>query len=266
MRHYHAVTDSTTYQVVAQNFSAAHENRIHSDDVAQRFGFKGALVPGAAVFGHLTHPLVERFGEAWLGNSASEVRFFKPAYDGDRLTISCAEDATGFHLRCVNADSELLAELHSRLPETQPDPEPPETFAGQEKPAERTPISWNAVVPHQPFQAFHWQITEERNLQSAREISDDLPIYRYRAHPHLLLSEINGALTREYLMPAWLHVGSEIRLRKLIKVPDVVRSRTVMLDKWRKKGHEFARTYTVYHRDGELVTDVYHTLIFTVAR
>ena len=63
----------TTYEVVARNFSQANENRIHSDEVAQRYGFTGALVPGVAVYGHLTHPVVERFGEDWLSRSMSSV-------------------------------------------------------------------------------------------------------------------------------------------------------------------------------------------------
>jgi acyl dehydratase len=260
------VSKATTYQVVAENFSEAHENRMHSDAVAQRYGFKSALVPGVAVFGHLTHPLVERFGEHWLSNSLSEVRFFKPAYHGDPLTITWVEDATGWHLQCVNGQSELLAELHSSMPAKLPDPEPPEVFSGPQKDPERIPVSWETVVPQQTFSPWHWQVTEERNRTFATQVADSLPIYRTRAHPHLLLSEVNRALTQEYTMPAWLHVGSEIRLRKLIKVPDVLRSHTVVLEKWRKNGHEFARTYTTYQRDGVLVTDVYHTLIFSVGR
>ena len=53
----------SAYQVVAQNFSEDHENKIHSDEIAKKYGFKGGLVPGVAVWGHLTHPLVERLGE-----------------------------------------------------------------------------------------------------------------------------------------------------------------------------------------------------------
>ena len=52
-----------TYEVVARNFSEANENKIHSDEIARKYGFKGALVPGVAVWGHLTHPLAERFGQ-----------------------------------------------------------------------------------------------------------------------------------------------------------------------------------------------------------
>ena len=41
------------HSAVARNFAEASENKIHSDDIARRFGFTGALVPGVTVFGHL---------------------------------------------------------------------------------------------------------------------------------------------------------------------------------------------------------------------
>ena len=52
----------TAYQVTARNFSTSSENRMHSDDVANRYGFKGALVPGVAIYGHLVKPFVDHFG------------------------------------------------------------------------------------------------------------------------------------------------------------------------------------------------------------
>jgi hypothetical protein len=58
-----------TYQVIARNYSEASENKIHDDDVARRYGFRGALVPGVEVYGYLTHPLVERLGESWLAQA-----------------------------------------------------------------------------------------------------------------------------------------------------------------------------------------------------
>ena len=39
------------HNAVARNFAEASENKIHSDDIAKRFGFTGALVPGVTVFG-----------------------------------------------------------------------------------------------------------------------------------------------------------------------------------------------------------------------
>ena len=48
----------TAYHVVARNFSTDSENRMHSDEMANRYGFQGALVPGVAIYGHLIKPLV----------------------------------------------------------------------------------------------------------------------------------------------------------------------------------------------------------------
>src|SRR5262249_58444335 len=75
------------HQPTAINHSDASENRIHSDDVARAYGFTGALVPGVAVFGHMTHPLTNELGLDWLGHSRVALRLLKPAYHGDRLKI-----------------------------------------------------------------------------------------------------------------------------------------------------------------------------------
>ena len=75
------------YQVTAKNYSESSENRIHSDEIAKKFGFKGALVPGVAVYGHLVWPLVSSNGPQWLAQSVDSVRLIKPAYEGDLLTL-----------------------------------------------------------------------------------------------------------------------------------------------------------------------------------
>ena len=77
----------TAYQVVARNFSTSSENRMHSDEMASRYGFRGALVPGVAIYGHLVKPFVDRFGASWLGDSCLEVKLIKPSDHGDQLNI-----------------------------------------------------------------------------------------------------------------------------------------------------------------------------------
>ena len=54
------------YQVRTHNASTQSENRMHSDDVARTFGFKGGLVPGVTVFSHMTQPMVAQQGEACI--------------------------------------------------------------------------------------------------------------------------------------------------------------------------------------------------------
>lgn len=253
-----------TYQVVARNYSEASENRIHSDEVARRYGFRGALVPGVAVYGYLTHPLVEQLGEAWLAQSTSHVRFLKPAYEGDRLSISVENAETDWVARCHNDEGILLAELQS-TPGELPALESQGVFDAPPKPHERIPMTWETVIEGQPFAPFHWQITEDGNATFAERVSDDLAIYRTAAHPHWLLGIANLALTREYVMPAWIHVGSEIRFRRLLKVGDTVEVRTVPLEKWDRKGHQFVKLYLAYSRGDDIATEIIHTAIFRVA-
>ena len=255
----------TAFQVVARNYSEASENRIHSDEIARRYGFRAALVPGVAVYGHLTRPLVERYGERWLRHSMSRVRFHQPAYDGDTLQIEHAEDESGEHVQCINTEGTLLATLDSTLPDHLPELEDQRCFETAAKSPERVDMIWENVVVGQPFRAWHWQITEDGNQTYARQVGDDLAIYRFAAHPHWILSTANTALIREFVMPAWIHVESEIRFRELLKAGDTVKISAIPLDKWERKGHQFVKLYLAYSRDATVTTEIFHTAIFRVA-
>src|SRR5262245_25232286 len=46
------------YHVKARNTSSSSENKIHDEQIAREYGFRGALVPGVTVYAYLTHPLV----------------------------------------------------------------------------------------------------------------------------------------------------------------------------------------------------------------
>ncbi|NKC01770.1 MAG: hypothetical protein GKR90_25175 [Pseudomonadales bacterium] len=254
------------YEVTARNFSESSENRMHSDDIAQKFGFKGALVPGVAVYGHLTHPLVERFGENWLANSVCDLRLLKPAYDGDRLILSLSETDDQQTVQCHNTDGELLATLISSIPDTLPAPEPKSVFESPTKSNGRVEIEWDQIEVNQPFNEWQLTIDQETNDTYASQVADTLPLYAQGlVHPHFLLSSANKALMEEYVMPTWIHVGSETRHRVPVRVNDRLTVRSVPLERWQKKGHEFIRLYVSYWREDELTTDIMHTAIYKIA-
>lgn len=262
------------YHVTAQNFSDANENKIHNDDIAKRYGFRGALVPGVAVWGHVTHPFVERDGAEWLRSAHVSVRFHKPAYHDDELTIVLAPDNESEDVderaQCHNSRGEFLAEITSPpdarnrfLPESGD-----ELFENAPtKPSARVDMVWDTVVPGQRFAAWTLELDAAENARYCDEIRDALSVYSqdHVVHPHWLLSIANDCLTREYVMPAWIHVGSEVRCHQLLEVGDVVDVHTIVQDRWERKGHQFLRTYTRYERGGELTTEISHTAIFRVA-
>ena len=72
--------------VIANNFAFESDNRIHADDVAAEYGFRGGLVPGVGVFAYMTQPVVEALGRDWLERGRIAARFIKPVYHDDSGT------------------------------------------------------------------------------------------------------------------------------------------------------------------------------------
>ena len=254
-----------TYEVVAKNYSESSENRIHSDEIAKKFGFKGALVPGVAVYGHLTHPLVATLGESWLAHSLNTLRLHKPAYDGDRLTLSIAQQDDTNTVNCHNSSGELLATVVSQQPGTLPRGEHAHLLDNDLKTPERILIEWDSITPEQPFAPWQVEITPELNQRYTSEVADEQSIYHNHVHPHFLCSLANTALTNEYIMPTWIHVGTETRHHNPVMVGDTLTIRSVPIEKWERKGHEFIKLYVSLWRNEELTTDMLHTAIFKVA-
>src|SRR5207247_4429152 len=81
------------YHVKARNTSSSSENKIHDEQFARRYGFRGALVPGVTVYAYLTHPLVAAFGAAWLERGTANVRFAKPIHEGEEVMVAGAVTA-----------------------------------------------------------------------------------------------------------------------------------------------------------------------------
>lgn len=253
---------ASEYSSVARNFSAESENRIHDESVAQRFGFEGGLVPGAAVFGHMTHPLIEAMGEDWASGHRGEVRFLKPAYDGDELLIRHLVAGDNHLVQCLARGDTLLSELRTGAWN-----EAPEAAPGVGIPtAERPEICWDNIHVGEPFPAFGWQPTVVENAEFTAEVADDLDIYANGfVHPHGWLNIANRALTRRYHLPAWMHVGSDFRLHAPIRVGDAVDVRAVPTNKWRRKGHEFLDLTLAFVVQDAVAMEIRHTAIFAIA-
>jgi acyl dehydratase len=255
------------HSAIARNFAEASENKIHSDDIAMRFGFTGALVPGVTVFAHLAWPLTRRFGERWLRGSSVTTRFLKPAYHGETIALTDREtSAENLTVECTNTAGVLLATLECAIETTQPALDPHAHIAGPREPDARVEITWDTVHVDEPFARYVWKPDDALNREYAARVDDDTELFRKGAlHPHAILSQANQVLVRRFVMPAWIHTGSELRLRKLLRVGDEIEVRAVPLEKWERKGHQFIKLYVAYVVGGEIAAEIFHTAIFRVA-
>lgn len=260
-------------QILAMNDAEESENRIHSDEIAEKYGFTGALVSGVNVFGYLTQPLVKAFGAEFLKQGMMDVLFLKPAYQDDLLTIKTEESRSETSKRnCVtslsNEKDQLLAKLESWLPLELPPINELAAICCEDKTIDRPEIEWDLIILQKPAPAFTWQPSYEQNQEHVAVQRDMASCYKGSTghiHPYFLLDACNKALMRLFVLPAWIHTGSKITLREPLLVGQSVEMRTVPIDKWDRKGHQFIKLYIAMLVEGNVVAEVEHTAIFRIA-
>ena len=129
-----------TYTVEAYNVSHASENKIHDDSVAKKLGFTGGLVPGVEVFAYSTHPVVARYGRAWLQRGKMEARFVKPLYDGHMATVTAVDAGDGLDL-ALESEGVRCATGHASMPGSASLPPALDGYARHLPPGIRPPTS-----------------------------------------------------------------------------------------------------------------------------
>jgi acyl dehydratase len=267
------MTTISNHQILALNDATESENRIHSDEIAAKYGFTGALVSGVNVFGYMTQPLVRAFGERFLQRGVLDVIFLKPAYQDDLLTVSTAQAETETSKRncitsIVNEQGVLLAKLESWLPLELPHIN---TLAAVVCPLagpQRGEIAWDLIELEVPAPSYCWQPSEQDNQQHVRAQRDNAQCYQGEngyIHPYYLLDTCNRALMRMFSLPAWIHAGSKIIIREELRAGQDITVKTVPIDKWERKGHQFIKLYIAMLVGETVAVEVEHTAIFKIA-
>lgn len=261
-------------KILALNDAEASENKIHSDDIAAKYGFTGALVSGVNVFGYLTQPLVKHYGAAFLKQGIMEVIFLKPAYQHDLLTITTMDEVADnkgqrHHLTsATNEDGVLLAKLESWLPKELPAVNKLADSAYGARQYEREEIRWELIHLHQGAAKHIWQPTSSDNKIRVETQRDESDIYLGEnefIHPYYLLDACNKALMRMFILPAWIHTGSRLILRRAIRTGQAIDVSATAIDKWERKNHQFIKLYIAMRVDEEIALEVEHTAIFKIA-
>jgi len=152
-------------------------------------------------------------------------------------------------VECHDANGVLLATLDCTLATSAPIDEHA-TLRGAASTTERIEINWDSVHVDEPFALHQWTPDANYNAEYASRLDDETTLFKQGVlHPHAILSQANQALVRHFIMPAWIHTGSEIRFRDLLRVGDVVEVRAVPIEKWEKKGHQFIKLYIANDSD-----------------
>jgi acyl dehydratase len=261
--------EGVEYRVVARNPATASENRIHADDVAQRFGFQGGLVPGVTVYGYTCHALVQALGRGWVERGVAHLRFVSPCYDGDELLVNVHQvpsppfdvEVSSGERKCVVGSAALagpgpgaleFADIPAAVP---PAPGDRPTLDGGFFAVGRVLGSVPLATDQATVDAYLTGIDEPSSWYAVDGI----------VHPGQLLSGANRVLTANVVLPAWLHVESEVRHVRAIAVGEAIQIRARVAEVFERKGHDFVRLEVAWVAGSETVAVARHSAIWRLA-
>jgi hypothetical protein len=232
---------------VAYNQATASENRIHSDDVAGRYGFRGGLVPGVTVYAYLVQPAVEAWGLDFLSRGAASIRLDRPLYDGGRFTVDVhAEGERAYRGEVRDGAETVCGNGRVSIPDEAPAP----PVRRGDRPAPRgdaRPEATRAALERlretgMGALELEWRASGEMERTTRElDVMPDLvrPDRGGYANPAFTLGCANWVLAGNVRLGPWIHVQSAVQ--HFAAVPRgsqlVVEARIV--DLFARGGHEF---------------------------
>jgi acyl dehydratase len=242
----------TPLRIRAVNTAADSENKIHDDQVAAQFGFRGGLVPGVTVYGYLAAAVLEHFGDAWLRKGAIDVRFHQPVYDGEEIEVTTEPESSSRVRVAIAGCASAIAWLHD---ESVPPPPDATTLGEPRKPSE------GALAPGVALGVLERPLDLAIGKMSA-PLNPAIGAQRF-AHPAILLALANEIFVKNYALGPWIHVSSEVRKFSPAHDGESIRVRAAVEDRFERKGHQLVvLNVLIDSADGRAIEHVRHTAIW----
>ena len=247
-------------EFTAHNWAKASDNRIHADDVGQRYGFRGGLVPGVTSFAYVVEAAVDEMSTSWLGCGRISLRLLRPVYDGERVRASV--QASGEPALMSLDEPEAGSSVSGRVGDG-PIGSFPEIGRGEVR-LDRPTASPKTLATGTLLGCLQHRFSSVRQQQYLDAIGIDEPRWMHDrvAHPGFLVRDANDALAENVLLGPWIHVGSDVSLVRAVEDGDLLDVRSVVRAEYERKGHRFVELDVVTLADGIPAMHVHHTAIY----
>ncbi|MBV8767983.1 MAG: hypothetical protein JO094_03705 [Hyphomicrobiales bacterium] len=255
---------STVYQVEAFNTAVSSENRIHDDETARSFGFRGGLVPGVEVYAYMAHMPVARYGAAWLERGGMECRFLKPVYDGHLATITAEEDDGRLSVK-VESDEGLCANANAWIREAASPPPARMAHLRVRPPVQRDEASEISLAPEKMLGIEPVVIEESLLREYLSDIRETETLYARSnfVHPGQLLRLANQALLQNVKLGPWIHVGSRVENFAIAHLGDHLALTARVASNHTHKGHAMVELDAeLTANDQKLIAQIRHLAIW----
>jgi hypothetical protein len=232
---------------VAHNQATESQNRIHADDVARRYGFRGGLVPGVTVYAYLVQPAVVAWGEDFFKRGAARIVLRKPLYEGARFRVELGQgEAPGYAGRVVDEAGTVCAEGGVTLTDAAPPPlarrgDPPAPEPAQRRDATRAALE---ALRERGLGSIRLPWRGEGEMGRTHRTFDEMPDLirpdrRGLANPAFLLGLANWVLSSNVRLGPWIHAQSEVRHVAAAPLGCELVTEATVTDLFERGGHEF---------------------------
>jgi len=221
------------------------ENRIHSDETAKAYGFRGGLVPGVVVSAYLLHPAAVAWGREWVERGQAHVVVQSPVYDGETFRVEVeAATETAYEASLIDERGTRCATAKVSRPTKIPEAPVRRHDSFLSRDTER-PVASLAVMERFIETGLHalpalWSKQAEIT-NYLRDPNEMAPIYHKEnlANPAFMLGLTNWVMGRNVRMSPWLHLQTDSQNHRAVTSGTRLVVEAAISDLFEKKGHKF---------------------------
>jgi hypothetical protein len=218
----------------------------HEDATARAMGYRAALVPGAFVYGHVTRLALMIWGEEWLSRGTAQVRFRRPVFAGDRLSIQrgpLTETGNGIEapVSVIEMSSSTVV-VDGTIGLANTPPIVPADLAILPLPVVRTVLSPGAVPVNRPLGSTVTVMGADIVNQSLRDFHETSDIYSAKGliHPGMLLRRTMGDTLANFDLPMpVIFAGAQVQLLAPARVGQSYATAARILRTWERNGKHY---------------------------
>ena len=223
-------------------------NEIHSDEMAESFGFKGGLVPGVTVAAYTIHPAIEDWGRRWLRQGNARVQIKSPLYDGEKFNVEILENGdVSYRAQLLRPDGTISAVSEVSLSS--------ESVTPPKRRGDSPIVGGIDLVKATPKTMF---ALKENGCFSMKETwNDQHPMWRYLknasampkihriadgeglANISFILACSNWIMAKNIYLNPWVHMETFSQNYREIPLGTDIWVELEITDLFTKKGHEF---------------------------
>jgi hypothetical protein len=249
-------------------------NPIHSTAGATAYGYRAALVGGVTVWGWATPAILEAVGERWLEDGWALVRFRRPTYPGDVLTVQVDEPSEGAHafrMRKADGEDALVGEVGLGRASWFGEIAEAEQRPGEERPAELPQLTLEQARSVGELRPMATAISEadarEYAIEKQRSTDPRFVGERPLVHPGWIAGRMTRLMHHSFDYGPAIHASSHIQNLARFESGQTITQVGRIVEAYERKGHHYAvLDARLIGEDGTELTRIRHTTIFQVAK